>query len=77
MRTFAAYIMYTVSAITHKINAPGNMYIFSCIDVLNSNPKFGNYYYVLFEPKKQKQTPWPLVHERIIPTERPPLVDEI
>jgi hypothetical protein len=23
-----------------------------------------------------KQTPWPLVHERTIPTERPPLVDE-
>jgi hypothetical protein len=25
----------------------------------------------------QKQTPWPLVRERTIPTERPPLVDEI
>jgi hypothetical protein len=25
----------------------------------------------------QKETPWPLVRERIIPTERPPLVDEI
>jgi hypothetical protein len=24
-----------------------------------------------------KGTPWPLVHERTIPTERPPLVDEI
>jgi hypothetical protein len=24
-----------------------------------------------------KQTPWPLVRERIIPTDRPPLVDEI
>jgi hypothetical protein len=24
-----------------------------------------------------KQTPWPLVHRRTIPTERPPLVDEI
>jgi hypothetical protein len=24
-----------------------------------------------------KQTPWPLVCERTIPTERPPLVDEI
>jgi hypothetical protein len=24
-----------------------------------------------------KQTPWPLVRERTIPTERPPLVDEI
>jgi hypothetical protein len=24
-----------------------------------------------------KQTPWPLVHKRTIPTERPPLVDEI
>jgi hypothetical protein len=27
--------------------------------------------------KKKKQTPWPLVRERTIPTERPPLVDEI
>jgi hypothetical protein len=26
---------------------------------------------------KQKQTAWPLVRERTIPTERPPLVDEI
>jgi hypothetical protein len=26
---------------------------------------------------KQKQTPWPLVRERTIPTERPPLVDEM
>jgi hypothetical protein len=24
-----------------------------------------------------KQTPWPVVRERTIPTERPPLVDEI
>jgi hypothetical protein len=26
---------------------------------------------------KRPQTPWPLVHKRTIPTERPPLVDEI
>jgi hypothetical protein len=26
---------------------------------------------------KQKQTPWPLVRERTIPTDRPPLVGEI
>jgi hypothetical protein len=26
---------------------------------------------------KQKQIPWPLVHERTIPTERPPVVDEV
>jgi NAD-dependent dihydropyrimidine dehydrogenase PreA subunit len=26
---------------------------------------------------KNKQTPWPLVHKRTIPTDRPPLVDEI
>jgi hypothetical protein len=26
---------------------------------------------------KNKQTPWPLVRERTIPTERPPLVHEI
>jgi hypothetical protein len=27
--------------------------------------------------EQQKQTPWPLVRERSIPTDRPPLVDEI
>jgi hypothetical protein len=27
--------------------------------------------------KQNKQTPWPLVRERTIPTDRPPLVDEI
>jgi hypothetical protein len=27
--------------------------------------------------KNKKQTPWPLVRERTIPTDRPPLVDEI
>jgi hypothetical protein len=27
--------------------------------------------------KQTKQTPWPLVRERSIPTDRPPLVDEI
>jgi hypothetical protein len=26
---------------------------------------------------KQTKTPWPLVRERTVPTERPPLVDEI
>jgi hypothetical protein len=31
----------------------------------------------VYDIKKQKQTPWPLVRKRIIPTERPPLVDEI
>jgi hypothetical protein len=30
-----------------------------------------------FRNKQTKQTPWPLVRERTIPTERPPLVDEI
>jgi hypothetical protein len=25
----------------------------------------------------KQQTPWPLVHERTIPTKRPPIVDEI
>jgi hypothetical protein len=29
------------------------------------------------ENTKTKQTPWPLVRERTLPTERPPLVDEI
>jgi hypothetical protein len=27
--------------------------------------------------EQTKQTPWPLVRERTIPTDRPPLVDEI
>jgi hypothetical protein len=30
-----------------------------------------------FVPQTNKQTPWPLVRERTIPTDRPPLVDEI
>jgi hypothetical protein len=29
------------------------------------------------EPIQNKQTPWPLVRVRTMPTERPPLVDEI
>jgi hypothetical protein len=29
------------------------------------------------ERETNKQTPWPLVRKRTIPTERPPLVDEI
>jgi hypothetical protein len=29
------------------------------------------------EDQNTKQTPWPLVRERTIPTDRPPLVDEI
>jgi hypothetical protein len=29
------------------------------------------------QTNKKQQTPWPLVRERTIPTERPPLVDEI
>jgi hypothetical protein len=34
---------------------------------------------VCIQKQKQtnKQTPWPLVRERTIPTDRPPLVDEI
>jgi hypothetical protein len=32
---------------------------------------------ILHSQKQNKQTPWPLVRERTIPTERPPLVDEI
>jgi hypothetical protein len=31
----------------------------------------------LLTSQTNKQTPWPLVRERTIPTERPPLVDEI
>jgi hypothetical protein len=31
----------------------------------------------LYSSNKNKQTPWPVVRERTIPTERPPLVDEI
>jgi hypothetical protein len=32
---------------------------------------------VLYFQCNSKQTPWPLVRERTIPTDRPPLVDEI
>jgi hypothetical protein len=31
----------------------------------------------VFPEQTKKQTPWPLVRERTIPNERPPLVDEI
>jgi hypothetical protein len=31
----------------------------------------------LLSQKYIKQTPWPLVREQTIPTDRPPLVDEI
>jgi hypothetical protein len=30
-----------------------------------------------YQRQTNKQTPWPLVRVRTIPTERPPLVDEI
>jgi hypothetical protein len=33
--------------------------------------------YIMDKKNINKQTPWPLVRERTIPTERPPLVDEI
>jgi hypothetical protein len=33
--------------------------------------------YMLLLSCHHKQTPWPLVRKRTIPTERPPLVDEI
>jgi hypothetical protein len=29
------------------------------------------------QKQQQQQTPWPLVRKRTVPTERPPLVDEI
>jgi hypothetical protein len=32
---------------------------------------------IAIKKKKKNQTPWPLVRERTIPTDRPPLVDEI
>jgi hypothetical protein len=36
----------------------------------------GNWRYIM-KIKKQRQTLWPLVRKRTLPTERPPLVDEI
>jgi hypothetical protein len=33
--------------------------------------------FILLSIKQNKQTPWPLVRERTIPTDRPPLVEEI
>jgi hypothetical protein len=35
------------------------------------------YSYKQTNKQTNKQTPWPLVRERIIPTERPPLFDEV
>jgi hypothetical protein len=32
---------------------------------------------IRYSHKTNKQTPWPLVRERTIPTDRPPLVNEI
>jgi hypothetical protein len=32
---------------------------------------------IKIQQTKNRQTPWPLVRERTIPNERPPLVDEI
>jgi hypothetical protein len=32
---------------------------------------------VITKTNKKNKTPWPLVHERTIPTDRPPHVDEI
>jgi hypothetical protein len=39
-------------------------------------PKLCVFCYLAFRTK-QKKTPWPLVRKRSIPTERPPLIDEI
>jgi hypothetical protein len=36
----------------------------------------GHYHCLAVQSNKQ-QTPWPLVRKRTIPTEQPPLVDEI
>jgi hypothetical protein len=47
------------------------------ICVLGLCRKKPNFLYETFTDKKNKQTPWPLVRERTIPTDRPPLVDEI
>jgi hypothetical protein len=38
---------------------------------------FRKAYDSVIKQKKNKQTPWPLVRERTIPTDRPPLFDEI
>jgi hypothetical protein len=41
-------------------------------------PRYAKTFYGVCEQKKtKKETPWPLVRERTIPTERPPLFDEI
>jgi hypothetical protein len=37
----------------------------------------GHHERICLDSKKNKQTPWSLVRERTIPTERPPLVNEI
>jgi hypothetical protein len=40
-------------------------------------PKYSGIRAWIFTSIKKEQTPLPLVRERTIPTERPPLVDEI
>jgi hypothetical protein len=54
---------------------------------INDTPQATNLHLALFaddtclyatdRKEGYKQTPWPLVRERTIPTDRPPLVDEI
>jgi hypothetical protein len=46
-------------------------------DWIKMNMQEGREIYKSTKQKQNKQTPWPLVRQRTIPTERPPFVDEI
>jgi hypothetical protein len=61
-----AYTAYVVRAYVSVVNA--------CIDF--GPTELWGFTYAHWTAKT-KQTPWPLVRKRTIPTERPPLVDEI
>jgi hypothetical protein len=64
------YITYTFRSVLHQLTTPSGTFL-----------KAGEFCYeyatTVQACKTKQQTPWPLVRKRIIPTERPPLVDEI
>jgi hypothetical protein len=63
--------------ISNKIYFPTiSLKISSLPNFVTENPNKMFIWY-LGNLSNKKQTPWPLVRERTIPTERPPLVDEI
>jgi hypothetical protein len=59
-----------------QINKPSALKCYKVLELLPTQPRPGALrYYVCLA--SLKLTPWPLVRKRTIPTDRPPLVDEI